>query len=109
MSNRLQLTARQRFWLRHLRACARRRQPLSQYAAEHGLTSGALYEAKARLQRLGALAAPVRAAAFVHVAELTPPSPPPPVLCRVRLPNGVVVESAGAALAEVLSAAARLP
>ncbi|MGE0387580.1 MAG: hypothetical protein AB7Q97_22860 [Gammaproteobacteria bacterium] len=108
MSSAIALTARQRFWLRHLRACARRGQPLSQYAAEHGLTIGALYEAKSRLKRMGALTTSVTAADFVPVAQISP-SPPPLVLCRIRLVNGVTVETAGAELAAVLATAARLP
>ena len=46
------LTARQQFWVEHLRACAARGQSLSVYAAEKDLSIGALYEVKSRL-RLG--------------------------------------------------------
>ena len=45
------LTARQQFWVEHLRACAARGQSLSVYAAEKGLSIGALYEVKSRLRR----------------------------------------------------------
>ncbi len=101
------LTPRLRFWAAHLRACAERRQALSQYAAEHGLAVGALYEAKRRLKRLGAL--PVSAAPrFVRVTEIAAAAPAA-VLCRVHLRNGMVVETAGAEVAAVLAAAARLP
>jgi hypothetical protein len=104
MSRSSSLTPRLRYWREHLRACARRKQPLSQYAAEYGLAVGALYEAKSRLKRLGALPAPAPALQFVRVrdAVMTEPASAP-VLCRVRLPNGVIVESAGAELGAVLA------
>ena len=53
MSNLSVLTKRQQFWLEHLRACVARGQSLSVYAAEEGLSIGALYEVKSRLRRRG--------------------------------------------------------
>jgi hypothetical protein len=110
MSKSSSLTARQRYWLEHLQVCAMRRQSLSSYAAAHALAVGSLYEAKSRLKRLGAW--PVRALAprFVRVEPLrgAPAPGTAAALCRVRLPNGVVVDTAGSDLGAVLSAAARL-
>jgi hypothetical protein len=109
MSRSLSLTPRQQFWVEHLQCCAQRKQSLSSYAAEHGLAIGALYEAKSRLKRMGALSARVAAPRFVRVhAEISAPPPSMPALCRVLLPNGVTVETVGADLATVLFTAGRL-
>ena len=54
MSNDPELTDRERFWLEHLRACGTG--SLKAYAEAHELDVRALYEAKSRLKRKGALA-----------------------------------------------------
>ena len=110
MSKSRSLTSRQQFWVEHLQVCARRQQSLSAYAVEHGLNLGALYEAKSRLKRLGALSPPAESPPrFVRVDTHIASAPGrTPSLCRVLLPNGVAVDTAGADLATVLSAAARL-
>lgn len=100
------LTARQQFWVEHLRVCGARGQALSSYATEQGLSIAALYEAKSQLRRRGLW--PTPSPRFVRVAAPTSPVAALPSLIRVSLPNGVVVESAGGDLASVLSAAARL-
>ena len=107
MARESSLTARQQFWVEHLRACAARGQALSAYAAEEGLSIGALYEVKSRLRRRGLW--PVPGPRFVRVQAASAPTAVAPALYRVSLPNGVVVESAGGDLSAVLSAAARLP
>lgn len=110
MAQSSSLTPRLKFWRKHLRVCARRKQSLSRYAAEHGLTLGALYEAKSRLKRLGAWPESAPALQFVRVSDAVNIAPAAaPALCRIRLPNGVVVDTAGAELSAVLWAAARLP
>ena len=88
MSQEPHLTKRQRFWLEHLRACGSG--SLKAYAQAHGLDLRALYDAKARLKRKGALAssAPAR---LVRV-ERTPHRPVDPAYCRVHLANGTAVE-----------------
>lgn len=106
MAKESSLTERQQFWVLHLRACASRGQSLSAYAAEEGLSIGALYEVKSRLRRRGLW--PVPSPRFVRVQAATSPAVSLSVY-RVSLPNGVVVESAGGDLSAVLSAAARLP
>ena len=82
------LTERQRFWLEHLRACGTG--SLKSYAEEHGLDIGALYEAKSRLKRKGALdGAPTR---FARVQCDSPG--PSATVCRIHLRNGALVEVA---------------
>jgi len=110
MSTPKSLSRRQQYWCRHLERCAGSGLTLAAYAEQHGLEVGSLYTAKARLRRLGAW--PPAGPRFVRVktAPVTVPSMPAvPVLCRVTLPNGVTVETAGGDLAAVLFAAARLP
>lgn len=98
------LTARQQFWIEHLRVCASRGQALSSYAAEHGLSIAGLYEAKSRLRRRGVW--PDTKARFVRVHAAS--SQVMPSVYRVSLPNGVVVESTGSDWSAVLISAARL-
>jgi hypothetical protein len=107
MSNESSLTPRQQFWLEHLRRCTELGQPLSAYAAEHGLSLGALYEAKRHLRRRGLW--PAASGRFVRV-QLTPETSQGAAntVYRISLPNRVVVEVAGGDLGTVLSAAARL-
>lgn len=101
MPKRSSLTTRQRYWVSHLQACTERGSTLSVYAAEQGLSVGALKQARTRLRGLGLWPVPV--ARFVR-AQIAPV----PVMVRISLPNGVVVETSGSELAAVLSAAARL-
>ena len=109
MSEKKTLTPRLRYWREHLQACASRGMSVSAYAAAEGLKVGGLYEAKSRLRKLGLW--PVQGPRFVRLQAEEPiraaaPSNAP--LCRVSLPNGVVVETAGADLAALLQAAAHL-
>ncbi len=101
MPKRSSLTTRQQFWVAHLQSCAERGLTLSVYAAEQGLSVGALKQARTRLRGLGLWPVPV--ARFVR-AQIAPV----PAMVRISLPNGVVVETSGSELAAVLSAAARL-
>ena len=98
------LSERQRYWLRHIRAAERSREPLNHYAKRLGVSVCSLYEARRQLRRRGVLApAPERrpaAARFVRVvaAELAPtPSP-----LRVQLASGAVLEWAEAPMGEAL-------
>jgi hypothetical protein len=101
MTKRSSLTTRQQHWVAHLQSCAERGLALSVYAAEHGLSAGALQQARTRLRRLGLWPVPVPR--FVRAQTA-----PAPVMVRISLPNGVVVETAGSELGAVLSVAARL-
>ena len=53
MTKRSSLTTRQQHWVGHLQACAERGLTLSVYAAEQGLSVGALKQAMTRLRGLG--------------------------------------------------------
>ena len=101
MTKRSPLTTRQQHWVAHLQACSARGLTLSVYAAEQGLSVGALKQARTRLRRLRLW--PVAASGFPRVETA-----PAPVMVRASLPNGVVVETAGSELGAVLLAAARL-
>ena len=108
MSDKKGVTPRLRYWSEHLQTCAARGMTLSAYAAAEGLKVGALYEAKSRLKQRGLW--PLPGARFVRVlpGRSSAAGAASAPLCRVTLPNGVVVETAGGDLATVLQAAAQL-
>lgn len=96
MSERSGLTKREAYWQDHLRRCEAAGRTLAAYAAENGLKVGALYEAKSRLKRKGALpehegATPPRFLRVVTQEALAPA----PVYGRVHLPNAVTLELGG--------------
>ena len=107
MSNGSGLTERQAFWLGHVRACGQG--SLKAYAEAHGLDVGALYAAKSRLKRSGALSS--RRLVRVEPAEVQRATPMAPAYCRVHLRNGVAVEVACAPehWSELLASVAALP
>ena len=88
------LSERQRYWLKHLRAAERRGEPLNAYAKRLGLSESSLYESKSRLRSCGVLApAPQRRVlapgfARVVVADATRAR----VSLRVRLASGALLE-----------------
>ncbi len=93
-----ELSERQRYWLKHLRAADGKGEPLKHYAARLGLSESSLYESKRRLRELGVIApaAPRRAgspgpARFARVAVSDAPVASRSQL-RVRLASGVVLE-----------------
>lgn len=88
MGRRSGLTERDTFWLEHLRACGKG--SLKAYAEAHDLDVRALYDAKARLKRKGAL--PSAAAVRLVRVERERVSGGGPAYCRVQFPNGVAVE-----------------
>ena len=108
-----ELTERQRFWLRHLRACEVSGQTSIDYAGAHGLKVKSLYSARKVLAEKGVL----------------PPAPPPVngfqraqvvdhnrdsgKQWHIQLPNGIAVSFDGKldadALSLVLTTAAALP
>ncbi len=102
------LSERQRFWLKHLRAAERKDEPLNAYAERLGLSESSLYEAKRRLRACGVIAParPQRTSRpeFVRV-EMADPSRTPASL-RVRLASGALLEWSeapqGDALREVI-------
>ncbi len=102
------LTERERYWLKHIRACEASGQRMSDYAAAQGLNVRALYDGKRTLVRKGVLPAPqphrFQRAQIVDAVQVGE--------WRVHLPNGVSVAFSGAVsageLALVLKAAAGL-
>ena len=102
------LSERQRFWLKHLRAAERKGEPLNLYAKRLGLSESSLYEAKRRLRTCGVIApvaqrrVPPRSFARVEIVDAgrTPAS------LRVRLASGALLEWSeaprGDALREVI-------
>jgi hypothetical protein len=104
-------TPRQRFWLEHLEACQAQGSSLKVYALAHGLSVSALYAAKSKLKRRGALPAsmlpaPAPKLGPVRIARGAS-------MFRVLLPNGVVVEvpehADGACCRALLGCASALP
>ncbi len=88
------LSERQRFWLKHLRAAERKGEPLNLYAKRLGLSESSLYEAKRGLRACGVISSvPERTTSsseFVRV-ELAEASRARTSL-RVRLASGVLLE-----------------
>jgi len=108
MSSSKSLSPRQRYWLAHLQACAQGGLSLAAYASAQGLKVGALYEAKSHLRKLGAWPSPGPRFVRVQGTAASATEHSQTSLCRISLPNGVVVEVAGSAVSTVLEAAARL-
>jgi hypothetical protein len=97
-------TERDQFWLDHEAALAASAETTKSYAAEHGLSHQAFYQARKRLRALGLLPAasrgpakqvPSKAVAFSKV-ELRSPRHSPEF--RLSLPNGYVLEWSGGEL-----------
>ncbi len=96
-------TERDRFWLDHEAALAKSGRTAKAYAAEHGLSLHAFYQARKRLWALGWPPAAEqsrkkpspKAVAFSKV-ELR--GQMPPAEFRLSLPNGFVLEWSGAEL-----------
>ena len=108
-----ELTERQRFWLRHRRACETAGQTSIEYAKAHGLKVKALYAARKALAEKGALPpSPPPANGFQRVQMVDKP-------CdgerqwHVQLPNGLAISFDGKVdgdtLSLVLTTAAALP
>jgi hypothetical protein len=91
MAERGALTERDIFWLEHVRACGAGE--LKAYAEARDLDVRALYEAKARLRRKGALPG-ATAPRVVRVEHARMSGATGPAYCRVHFPNGVSVELA---------------
>lgn len=89
------LSERQHYWLKHIRAAEGQGEPLKTYAKRLGLSEHSMYEAKRRLRAYGLIApaaqgktAPPR---FTRVAMASSEASPGMSL-RVRLASGVVLE-----------------
>jgi hypothetical protein len=97
------LTAREQFWLGHLRRIEAAGIATKAYGERRGLSVHALYQARKQLVALGAWpersgsAAPV----FAPVRVIDAPTAGP--ACRVRWANGTVLEWSAAPAPEVLA------
>lgn len=89
------LTDRQRFWLEHLRRAVQNGGTLSAYAEEHGLSRAALYSQRRVFKARGLMPEGCRRPEQPRLARVITESAAP-VACRVRLPNGCIVEWQGA-------------
>lgn len=89
------MTAKQRYWLGHIKACEAKGQSLSAYAAEHHLALKSCYRWKTRLTQLGLLAVTATAAPVFRPVQITPASISTGNY-RITLPNGIQVEIQGA-------------
>ncbi len=98
------LSERQQYWLKHLRAAEGEGEPLKAYAKRLGLAKSSLYEAKRNLRACGVIAAASKRApsspGFARVA-VSAPSPSPCTL-RVRLASGALLEWSEAPQGEAL-------
>ena len=88
------LSERQRYWLKHLRAAERKGEALTLYAQRLGLAKSSLYEAKRRLRACGVIATVpgrgVSPPAFVRVE--IPDALRARASLRVRLGSGALLE-----------------
>ena len=110
-----ELTERQRFWLRHLRACEVSGQTSIDYARTHGLKVKSLYSARKALAEKGALPpapTPVNGFQRIQVVDHDRGSGSGKQW-HVQLPNGLAVSFDGKvdadSLSLVLTTAAALP
>jgi len=94
------LTERQRFWLKHIRACEASGKSIAAYSAEQGIAARAMYTGKKILVKKGVLPA-MRSARFqrVQVMEAAVNNQ-----WRIGLPNGVSVAFAGEVDTQALTA-----
>jgi hypothetical protein len=106
MGTTVEPTERDRFWLDHEAALATSELTAKAYAAQHGLSQHALYQARKRLRALGLLPkpavprsarkSPTKTVAFSKVALGSPRLSPAEF--RLSLPGGCVLEWSGAEL-----------
>jgi len=107
-SEGISLTEKQRYWLKHIRACEASGKCITEYATENGLGVRAMYDGKRALVKKGVL--PRTHATRFQRAQMVDP-----VVSSewcIQLPNGVAVAFVGSvdagALATVLNTAASL-
>jgi len=108
VTEKMQLTERQRYWLEHIQTCKASGRAASVYAAEHGFRVGAMYAGKKILVRKGALPGAQRS----RFQRVQTASVPADQKWRIQLPNGVSVDFSGTVdaglLSRVLNTAAHL-
>ncbi|MCH7697139.1 MAG: hypothetical protein IIB73_12820 [Proteobacteria bacterium] len=93
------LTTRQRYWLKHVQACAASGKTIAEYALAQGLQAKTMYAGKKILVKKGALPS-TRAPRFQRVQVVAPVVGSE---WRILLPNGVSVAFVGAVDAKTLT------
>ena len=98
-------TERDRFWLDHEAALVTSGLTAKGYAAEHGLSQHAFYQARKRLRKMGWLEGPAKVGGkkkpspkSVAFSKVDVRGSSPPAEFRLSLPNGFVLEWSGAEL-----------
>lgn len=108
--NKVQLTERQQYWLKHIRACDAAGQTSIDYAKAHGINVKTLYSARKALAEKGTLPCP-QPNRF-QKAQLSSSPARTDSQWHIQLPNGVAVAFGGTvdakSLSLVLSTAANL-
>ncbi len=98
------LSERQRYWLKHLRAAERKGEPLKAYAERLELSESSLYEAKRRLRTCGVIAPAaqrrVSSPGFARVERVD--AGRAPASLGVRLASGALLEWSEAPQGDVL-------
>ena len=89
------MTAKQRLWLRHVKAADESDDSIADYAEAHGLRLKTLYQWKSKLVKLEFYkpASKLSKSAFVPVTSVQ--SDTSILCCKVKLTNGSVIEFAG--------------
>ncbi|MHC4223070.1 MAG: IS66 family insertion sequence element accessory protein TnpA [Planctomycetota bacterium] len=87
------LSPKQRFWLKHLQACEAGGETLKGYAKRKGLSVHGLYGARRRMRLAGEAPASANSEKRLSFAKVVVREAPAEAgRCRVRLPNGAVME-----------------
>ena len=87
-----QLTERQAYWLKHLRACEASGLTAKAYAKQHRLSIQALYQTKKDLRRRKALAPPRKRPSVTFARVHAAASAAREGSWRIRFPNGALIE-----------------
>lgn len=111
MTGTATLTVRQKYWLKHIRACDASGLTSIDYAREHGIKVKSLYSARKALAEKGALPPRPKSGPFQKVA-VAGGNPVSNHQWQVQLSNGTTVSFGGpvdaASLSVVLDAVAKL-
>jgi len=86
------LTARQAYWLEHLRSCEASGLTTSAYAKKHRLSVHGLYQARKEFRRREAVLSSSKRASVTFAKVLAPRSTAREWPWTIRFPNGAVIE-----------------
>jgi len=87
-----QLTERQAYWLKHLRACEASGLTTSAYAKQNRLSVHALYQARKELRRRGVLASSHKRSSVTFAKVRAVPAAAREWRWTIRFPNGAAIE-----------------